>query len=76
MNPWFGILGPKDMPAPVTKRLQEEVARVLQEPEVRKQLQQLGAEPVGSTPDSFAEHIKNEMKLYKGVIDAAGIKLE
>ncbi|MFA5490636.1 MAG: tripartite tricarboxylate transporter substrate binding protein [Candidimonas sp.] len=76
MNPWFGILGPKGMPAAVVQRLQEEIARVLREPEVKKRLQQLGAEPVGSTPESFAEHIKNEITLYQGIIDAAGIKLE
>ncbi|HEY9278894.1 MAG TPA: tripartite tricarboxylate transporter substrate binding protein [Eoetvoesiella sp.] len=76
MNPWFGILGPADLPKETTDFIQQKVASVLHDPEMKKHLLGLGAEPVGSTPTEFAAYIKSQIADYKKIVKEAGIELQ
>lgn len=67
-TPWFGIVAPANTPQPVVQRLNHEVGKALQTPEVRKFLEQQSFEIVGGTPASFAEVIKADLQKWKTVV--------
>ena len=73
---WYGLWGPKGLPADLVTTIQAEVARIVQRPEVRERFALLGFEPLGSTPDYFAGYIKAEMAKYQQIIKDANIKSE
>ncbi len=73
---WYGLWGPKGLPADLVTTIQAEVARIVQRPEVRERFALLGFEPLGSTPDYFAGYIKDEMAKYEQIIKDANIKAE
>jgi tripartite-type tricarboxylate transporter receptor subunit TctC len=73
---WHGVLVPAGTPAPIVNRLNAEINRALQMPDVRERLSALGGEIVGSTPREFADHIKREIPKWAKVIKAAGLKME
>jgi tripartite-type tricarboxylate transporter receptor subunit TctC len=73
---WYGLWGPKDLPAAITAKLQTGVANVLAQPDVKTRLSSLGFEAIGSTPDYFAKFITSEMAKYGKIIRDAGIKAE
>jgi tripartite-type tricarboxylate transporter receptor subunit TctC len=73
---WYGLWGPKDLPAAITAKLQTAIAAVLAEAEVKARLTTLGFEAIGSTPDDFAKYIESEMAKYGKIIHDANIKAE
>ena len=73
---WYGLWGPKGMPADLVIRIQSEVAKIVRQPEVKKQFATLGFEPIGSTQEYFAKYIKDEMAKYQKIIQDAKIKVE
>lgn len=73
---WYGLWGPKGLPADLVTKIQAEVARIVQRPEVRERFALLGFEPLGSTPHYFAGYIKDEMAKYEQIIKDANIKAE
>ncbi len=73
---WFGVLGPAGTRSDIVKKLNSDFVRVLQTNEVKERLATQGAEPVGSTPEQFAAHIRAELARWSKVIKAAGIKPE
>ena len=73
---WFGLLAPSRTPPAVQARLNAELNRVLQNPEVREKLAGQFYEPLGGTPERFAAAIKRDMERYSKAIQEAGIKQE
>ncbi|TDM75564.1 MFS transporter, partial [Lactobacillus crispatus] len=73
---WYGLWAPKGLPADLVTKIQAEVARIAQQPEVKQRFALLGFEPIGSTPDYFAGYIKDEMAKYGQIIKDAKIKAE
>jgi tripartite-type tricarboxylate transporter receptor subunit TctC len=73
---WYGLWGPKGLPADITARLQAEVAKVLAQPEIRERLGLLGFEAIGSTAAEFAKYIDDESAKYGQIIRDAKIKAE
>jgi tripartite-type tricarboxylate transporter receptor subunit TctC len=73
--PWFGLVAPAATPKDVVEKLYGETVRTLALPEVRKKFDELGLEPVGSTPAEFTAIIRKEMPEWAKVIKDAGIKL-
>lgn len=73
---WYGLWGPKDLPADIAAKLQASIAEVLKMPDVQTRLGALGFEPIGSTPDQFTAFIRNEMANYEKIIRDADIKVE
>ncbi|MNX98861.1 Tripartite tricarboxylate transporter family receptor [compost metagenome] len=57
---WFGIYGPKGLPADVVNRVNAEFNKAIQSQDVRDRLAKLGAEPVGGTPAQFAAMVKKD----------------
>jgi len=73
---WYGLWGPKGLPAHITTTLQREVVRALAQPDVKDRLGALGFETIGSTPSEFATFIDEESAKYARIIREAGIKTE
>ena len=73
---WYGILAPAGTPREVIERLHSAIVKALKQPDVSKRLAAEGAEPIGSTPEEFAAHIKAEIARVGSVVRAAGIRIE
>ncbi|CCN17739.1 tripartite tricarboxylate transporter substrate binding protein [Bordetella bronchiseptica] len=72
---WHGISVPAKTPAPIVERLSGEIAQLLKQPEVVKQLTAIGATPVGSTPAQFQAHIDKELAKWQKVVAESGASL-
>jgi tripartite-type tricarboxylate transporter receptor subunit TctC len=73
---WYGLWGPKALPADIAAKLQAQVAAIVAEPDVKERMAILGFAPVGSTSDYFAKYIDDEMAKYAKIIRDANIKAE
>ena len=73
---YYGILGPKGLPKEVVDKVHAAAAKALQEPAVRKRIEDTGSIIIGNTPDQFSQQIKAEFEVYKKVVDAAKLKLD
>lgn len=73
---WYGLWGPKNMPADLVANIQQKTVEALKDPVVKKRLATLGFEAKSSTPDEFAKFIDKEMATYSKIITDAGIKTE
>jgi len=75
-NPSFGVFTPAMTPPAVVNQLSAEIAKVLNKPAVKQQLENLGAEVAASTPEQFASYMRAEVVKWGKVIKDARIKLE
>jgi len=73
---WNGVLAPAGTPAPVIAKLQAEMVRALKLPEVRERIAGFGFEPVGSTPEEFAEFVKVDIARWAKVVKESGARVE
>lgn len=73
---WYGILAPAGTPAEIVRRLNAEINKILQAPDVRDRLAALGTEPTGGTPEQFAETIKADIVRWAKVVADAGIRID
>ena len=69
---WFGLLGPAELPREIVVKLQAEVVRALNVPELRAKLVQQGADPIGSSPEEFAAYMRAETAKWAKVVKASG----
>jgi tripartite-type tricarboxylate transporter receptor subunit TctC len=76
VNFWSGLLAPAGTPAPIVKRLQEEVARIMALPDVQERMGKLDIKPVGSSSADFAKVISQEIQLWTQVAKENNIKAE
>ena len=73
---FYGIYGPKGLPPEVVTRIHDGVVKALQDPAVRKRIEDTGSLVVGNTPQQFAEQIRTELAVYKKVVESARLKLD
>ncbi len=73
---YYGILGPKGLPKEVVDKVHAGTLKALQDPAVRKRIEDTGSVIVGNTPDQFAAQIKAEYEVYKKVVDSANLRLD
>ena len=73
---WHGVLTTGGTPPAIVNKLNTEINRILQLPDVRERLGALGAEIIGGTPKEFADHIQREIPKWAKVIKDAGVRLE
>ena len=76
VSAWFGLLAPAGTPKPVVDLLFTNLSDILKQPEVVKQLFDLGAEPGGNTPEAFARHIAQDVEKWIRVVAATGVMAE
>ena len=73
VSQWYGMTVPAGTPGDITARLHGDVIEVLRLPDIRARMIDLGAEPVGSTPAEFGEHIRSEIAKYRKIVAATKI---
>src|SRR4051812_4380621 len=73
---WFGLLAPKATPAAIVARLHDDVAKVLAEPDVRKDLVAKDADPGDMSAADFGRFIADEQAKWAKLIKDAGIVME
>lgn len=73
---WWGILAPAGTPQPIVDKLNKEISRIINLPNVRELVVAQGAESWTSTPQYFLDYIRQETALYARIIKEAGIKIE
>jgi tripartite-type tricarboxylate transporter receptor subunit TctC len=71
---WNGIAAPAGTPREIVMRVQGEIARAIQLPDIKDRFFKDGIEGIGSTPEQFAQHIRAERAKWEKVVEAAGIK--
>jgi tripartite-type tricarboxylate transporter receptor subunit TctC len=70
---WNGLFAPAGTPKAVIDTLVKDIGDIARDPEMAKKLTALGIEPVGSTPEQFADVIRAEQKNYREAVIAAGL---
>ena len=70
---WFGFFGPAGLPQPVLARINSEIAKALNAPEVRGRLDEGAMVVIANSPEQFAAMVKNGIEVYGKLIRAAGI---
>jgi tripartite-type tricarboxylate transporter receptor subunit TctC len=73
---WHGMLAPAGTPPAIVNTLSAEVAKALKHPDVQRRLVDIGLDPIGSTPQEFAEKIRADLDKWGRVIRTANIKLD
>jgi tripartite-type tricarboxylate transporter receptor subunit TctC len=73
---WFALFGPAALPKEIVTRLNNEVTRWLESPEVRTRLSNEGAEPGTLALDQFAAFIRTDAERWKNVIRVSGAKAD
>jgi tripartite-type tricarboxylate transporter receptor subunit TctC len=73
---WFGVFAPAGTPPDVVKRLNAEINKIIAKPSVVQRFAELGAEPLGGTPEQLAAWLKSEQDKWGRLIRETGIKLQ
>ena len=73
---WFGVLAPAATPKDIVARLNTEMVKVIQSPEFRKRMDEIGAEPIGNSADQMAVQIKGETEKFAKLVKDAKVTIE
>ncbi|WP_096698926.1 tripartite tricarboxylate transporter substrate binding protein BugE [Polaromonas sp. AER18D-145] len=73
---YYGILGPKGLPKEVVDKVSAATLKALQDPAVRKRIEDTGSIIVGNTPEQFTAQIKAEYEVYKKVVTTSKLSLD
>ena len=73
---WFGMYGPKGLPADIVSKLNTALNQALQDPEVKDRFAHLGIEPAGGTPQQFAAMVEKDRAKWKKIITERHITAE
>jgi tripartite-type tricarboxylate transporter receptor subunit TctC len=71
---WFGVSGPKGMPAPLVGRLNREIRSILQQPAIRDRYTSLTADAPDLTPAQYTAFIEEELRVWGEVVRASGVR--
>ena len=72
---WFALLAPAKTPPQIVQTLNAEINRMIAKPAIVAKFAELGAEPLGGTPDRAAQFIRDDQEKWARIIRDAGIKL-
>ena len=73
---WFGVLAPAATPKDITARLSAEMVKVIHSPEFRKRMDEIGAEPIGNTPEQMGKQIHDDMEKFARIVKDAKVVIE
>ena len=74
MTLWFGMWATAGTPAAVVQKLNAQVNAIVQQPDVREQFAKLGIQPVPMQPAEFARFVRDEIVVYKRIVQQANIQ--
>jgi len=73
---WYGVLAPAATPRDIVVKLADAIARAARSPDTRQRLQDLGAEPVGNTPEEFGKLLREEVARWAEVVRVSGARAD
>ena len=73
---WYGIVSPAGTPSDIVRKLNADIVRILEQPDVRQRFAQLGTDPGGGSPESFAATLRADIDRWAAVVRNAGIHLD
>jgi tripartite-type tricarboxylate transporter receptor subunit TctC len=73
---WLGIMAPKGTPQPIVDRLNAEIVKVLQRPDVKEAWAKQGAEPLVMTPAEFTAYLEKDIMKWAEVVKISGAKVQ
>lgn len=76
LGTWFGILAPGATPRDVVTRLNTEMVKIINSAEFRKKMADIGAEPIGDTPEQMAAQIKGDTERFAKLVKDAKVSIE
>jgi tripartite-type tricarboxylate transporter receptor subunit TctC len=76
VDQWFGIVTPAKVPPAIISKLARVITEVVHAPDVAQRFSTDGSTPVGSTPEAFGIHIRNEVAKWRRLAKEAGLRME
>lgn len=76
VNAWYSVHAPAGVSREIVVKVNRELVRILELPDIRERLKQLGSEGVGNTPEEFGRFVRGESARYAKAIRDAGVKVE
>jgi tripartite-type tricarboxylate transporter receptor subunit TctC len=73
---YYGIYGPKGLPKDIVDKVNAAVKKTLEDPAVKKRIEETGSLLVANTPEQFAAQIAAEYEVYKKVVAQQKLKLD
>jgi tripartite-type tricarboxylate transporter receptor subunit TctC len=75
VNQWWGIFVPAATPPAIVAKLQKALVEIINMPDIRSRLADLGADPVGDTPAEFSDFVRSESAKFKRIVGATNISV-
>ena len=76
VNAWYSVHAPAGVPGAVVTKVNRELVRILELPDIKERLKQLGSEGVGNSPEEFGKFVRAESAKYAKAIRESGAKVE
>jgi tripartite-type tricarboxylate transporter receptor subunit TctC len=76
LGTWFGVLAPAATPQPIVERVNKEIVRIVNLPDFRKKMEEIGAEPIGNSPEQMARQIKEDTDRFAKLVKDAKVAIE
>ena len=76
VSPWYGLFAPAGTPRDVVNRLNAELTKVMNSPDIHERMTTLGWDPVTNTPEEFTAQIKSELAIWADVVKKSGAKVD
>lgn len=76
LGTWFGVLAPAATPREIVSRLNAEIVKIINSPEFKKKMDDIGAEPIGNTPEQMARQIKDDTERFSKLVKDAKVSIE
>ena len=76
VSSWVGILAPAKTPKPIVEKLNRALNDILQTPEAKERLNNMGVLTTPITPEQFGNQLKVDLARYKNIVKIANIKVE
>jgi len=73
---WIGVVAPKGTPKDIVQKLNLEIGRALEDPQFAHQISTIGIDPLGSTPEEFADFLRKEIPRWGQIAHDAEVKVE
>ncbi|MES3014695.1 MAG: tripartite tricarboxylate transporter substrate binding protein [Pseudomonadota bacterium] len=73
---WFGVLAPAATPKDIVARLSTEMVKIIQSPEFKKRMDEIGAEPIGNSQEQMAKQVKDETEKFAKLVKDAKVEIE
>ena len=76
MGTWFGVLAPAATPREVLARLGADMNRIIESPQFRRKMEEIGAEPIGGSPEQMARQIRDDTDRFARLVKDAKVALD